>query len=618
MKKFYAKNFAYGAAALLVGAVGLTGCSSDDELTNVNPTYDGESVKTQFAINIPYAGGNGTRVSQAIVQGQNPPTFRGMTNIRLVPFALGSGAIEGTTTTSIQPIALGAIGKNDLQTNGNYKVYNDVDIPVGVNNFLFYGEATDQTDDTSDKTNGALIPSYEVGGWPLDQTVDKITFSLKPILGTGSVESSQKTLAQMLTDIAGVSSTGGTKWSEVDNGDLKTYYTNFTSLKAGSANSIKAALQELYNSVKSKDVTDVDGLKDAIAKEITTTYFDETQQSDGTYTLEWKSSIDPAVKTFPNNLGLPDGSQQLTFSAPDFSYVNPATVQNGNILQQTAYDKYVYPASLFYTVNTDIKVADKAMTEGGVYQGTFGDWNDILGLQGFADGKVTNTTQSIALVNPIQYAVASLNLFVRFADTYIYDNGDKWPIGAPIGQIAVPIPNAGFPLTGVLVGGQKPVKWDFTTTDTQDNAAWTIYDASMGSAVVKKASAYETTPTAYTLALETKGVSAGAGEGEKVRIALEMTNDSGADFVGADGIVPAGGKFYLVGELVSSTAVGTDGDGSSLKVFEQDHKTIARVTINSLKSAYNCIPDLRSPKLELGLSVDLTWQQGLVSDVTIK
>lgn len=617
MKKFYAKNFAYGAAALLVGAVGLTGCSSDDELTNVNPTYDGESVKTQFAINIPYGGGKGTRVSQEIVQGQSTPIFRGMTNIRLVPFALGSGAIEGTTTTSIQPIALGAIGKNDLQTNGNYKVYNDVDIPVGVNNFLFYGEATDQTDDTSDKTNGALIPSYEVGGWPLDQTVDKITFSLKPILGTGSVESSQKTLAQMLTDIAGVSSTGGTKWSEVDNGDLKTYYTNFTSLKAGSANSIKAALQELYNSVKSKDVTDVDGLKDAIAKEITTTYFDETQQSDGTYTLEWKSSIDPAVKTFPNNLGLPDGSQQLTFSAPDFSYVNPATVQNGNILQQTAYDKYVYPASLFYTVNTDIKVADKAMTEGGVYQGIFGDWNDILGLQGFADGKVTNTTQSIALVNPIQYAVASLNLFVRFADTYIYDNGDKWPIGAPIGQIAVPIPNAGFPLTGVLVGGQKPVKWDFTTTDTQDNAAWTIYDASMGSAVVKKASDYVSDPTAYTLTLETKGVSNGAGEGEKVRIALEMTNDSGADFVGADGIVPAGGKFYLVGELVSSTAVGTDGDGSSLKVFEQDHKTVARITINSLKSAYNCIPDLRSPKLELGLSVDLTWQQGLVSDVTI-
>lgn len=618
MKKFYAKNFAYGAAALLVGAVGLTGCSSDDELTNVNPTYDGESVKAQFAINIPYGGGKGTRVSQAIVQGQNPPTFRGMTNIRLVPF---TGTISGTTTTSIQPIALGAIGSSDLQTKGNYKVYNDVDIPVGVNNFLFYGEATDQTDDTSDKTNGALIPSYEVGGWPLDQTVDNITFSLKPILGTGSVESSQKTLAQMLTDIAGVSGTNNTKWSEVANGDLKTYYTNFTSLKAGSANSIKAALQELYNSVKSKDVTDVDGLKAAIAQAIIATYFDATPQSDGTYTLEWKSSIDPAVKTFPNNLGLPDGSQQLTFNAGEkkFNYAIPSTtVSAGNILQQTAYDKYVYPASLFYTVNTPIKVADQTMTNGGVYNGTFSNWNEILGLQGFKDGTVGASTQSIALVNPIQYAVANLNLFVRFADTYIYDNGDNWPSGAAVGQIAVPIPNAGFKLTGVLVGGQKPVKWDFTTTDTQDNAAWTIYDASMGSAVVKKASDYETTPTAYTLALETKGVSAGAGEGEKVRIALEMTNDSGADFVGADGIVPAGGKFYLVGELVSSTAVGTDGDGSSLKVFEQDHKTIARVTINSLKSAYNCIPDLRSPKLELGLSVDLTWQQGLVYDVTIQ
>ena len=51
MKKFYNRNFAYGAAALLIGAVSFTACSSEDELSNTNPTYDGESVKTQFAIN---------------------------------------------------------------------------------------------------------------------------------------------------------------------------------------------------------------------------------------------------------------------------------------------------------------------------------------------------------------------------------------------------------------------------------------------------------------------------------------------------------------------------------------------------------------------------------------
>lgn len=607
------RNLYLFAAALVAGTMGMTSCSNE-EITpdNVNPTYDGESVKTQFAINIPAAGKN-TRLAQDIVQGQSPVSFRGMTNIRLVPFT--ETTIEGTTTTSIEPIALGAIGSTELQSNGSYKVYNDVDIPVGVNSFLFYGEATEAA--TGSLTNGSIIPSYEVTGWPLNQQVDQIQFNLEPIIGEGSVTGSQDDLAQMLTDIAGVSGTTGsnTAWSAAT-GDLKNLYDNFTSLKAGSANSIKAALQELYNSVKDDKVGDVDGLKNAIATEITQTYFDATGPTDGKYTLSWKSSVAEDIKTFPNNLGLPDGSQQLTFATNTFSYVTPSTgVSGGNILQQTAYSKYVYPASLFYTVNTDIKVSDKTMATNGVYDGSYADWSAVLGLSGFGDGSVTEATQSIALVSPIQYAVASLNLFVRFANDYIYDNGDNWPSSLDaVGKIAVPITGDGFPLNGILIGGQKPVKWDFTTTETEDNAAWTIYDASTGTAAVKKADTYPADPTAYSLALETKGVTSGAAQGETVRFALEMTNASGSDFIGKDGIVPAGGKFYLVGNLVSDTEAG---EGKALKVFEKDHKTIAKVTISSLKSAYNCIPDLRSPKLELGLSVDLEWQEGLEYEVTI-
>ena len=256
------------------------------------------------------------------------------------------------------------------------------------------------------------------------------------------------------------------------------------------------------------------------------------------------------------------------------------------------------------------------MTNGnGVYNGTYTDWNGVLSQTGWnTDAAVDGQTRSIALVNQIQYAVASLNLFVRFADDYIYDNGDEWPNKvSPVGQIAVPVPDGGFDLTGILVGGQNPVGFDFQTKDDVDDKAWTIYDASTDGAKVKKASGFGTTPTAYTLALETKGVVAGASEGEKIRFALEMVNNSGAAFVGKDGIVPAGGKFYLVGELKSETT-----DGGALKVFEQDHKTIANITINSLKSAYNCIPDLRAPKLELGLAVDLEWKDGLVSNVTIE
>ena len=49
------------------------------------------------------------------------------------------------------------------------------------------------------------------------------------------------------------------------------------------------------------------------------------------------------------------------------------------------------------------------------------------------------------------------------------------------------------------------------------------------------------------------------------------------------------------------------------QVFLQDYITTAKLTIgeNSLKNAYNVVPDLRSPKLELGLSVDLKWEKGI-------
>lgn len=608
MKKFYAKNFAYGAAALLVGAVGLTGCSSDDELTNVNPTYDGESVKAQFAINIPVAGKQGTRVSQAIVQGQSTPEFRGMTNIRLVPFKNTSSATisSGTPLTDVEPIGLQDIAKQGLQTNGNYKVYNDVDIEVGVDRFLFYGEAI--ATDGGNKANGSIIPSYEVSGWPKTTLAD-VNFDLRRILvDNGSVSSTQKSLTDMLVAIASVKTTDGTGdhlWSDETGNDLANYYARFISLKAGSSNSIKAALADLYSAMKSDKVADNNSLKAAICSKIEE-YFTPGTPVEGLYPdFAFK---DNNIAQFPGNVGLPDGSMQLAGNAT-FAYTTPSTGNTGgNIIEQTAYSNYAYPASLFYWDDTDIKCQNTTLTDGTTYTGSITDWNSILNL--YTDNKtsVDASTRSIALVKPINYAVANLNLFVRFADQYIYDNGDNYtPTGASqaVGQIAVPVGADGFSLTGILIGDQKKVGYDFKPLTA--STAWTIYDSSTDGAKVKKSADYDGTPTAYSLALETAGTE--GSPYEKVRFALELVNESGAAFTGKDGIVPAGGKFYLVGEL--------EANNDHKKVFEQDHKTIARVTINSLKSAYNCIPDLRAPRLELGLSVDLTWQQGLVSDVTI-
>ena len=58
-------------------------------------------------------------------------------------------------------------------------------------------------------------------------------------------------------------------------------------------------------------------------------------------------------------------------------------------------------------------------------------------------------------------------------------------------------------------------------------------------------------------------------------------------------------------------------ESGTLRVFIQDFTTTANFTIKSLKNAYVTIPDLRASKLQLGLSVDLTWQSGLTFNVPI-
>ena len=53
------------------------------------------------------------------------------------------------------------------------------------------------------------------------------------------------------------------------------------------------------------------------------------------------------------------------------------------------------------------------------------------------------------------------------------------------------------------------------------------------------------------------------------------------------------------------------------RVFVQDFTTKADFTINTLKNAYVTLPDLRASLLQLGLSVDLTWQTGMTFDVPL-
>ena len=85
-------------------------------------------------------------------------------------------------------------------------------------------------------------------------------------------------------------------------------------------------------------------------------------------------------------------------------------------------------------------------------------WSECVSLytEGFA---VTANTQAVVLCSPIQYAVGSLEIKAKF-NGELEDNGDNWPtLGTGTGTV-VTTPTDGFPLTGVMIGGQKNATWN--------------------------------------------------------------------------------------------------------------------------------------------------------------
>lgn len=115
----------------------------------------------------------------------------------------------------------------------------------------------------------------------------------------------------------------------------------------------------------------------------------------------------------------------------------------------------------------------------------------------------------------------------------------------------------------------------------------------------------------YTLVLDNKDAT--ANKQSNVFVTVELENNSGVAFYGAEGIIPANTKFYLVGELKLEGNTTTTVD----HVFFKDHTTVANFTITNLKKAYNHIPDMRTSKINVGLAVDLSWKEGITFNVDL-
>lgn len=134
-------NFLLMGSVALSGIVAFSACSSENDMgAEVNPTFDGKTVKTQFALNVPY-GNTGTRMSADAAQ-QNS-NFRGISNMKLLPFAEEPAA--GKTSTSLINLGVNTNAfesdGSDYANQGRY-IYRDVEIPIGTKHFVFYGKAT--------------------------------------------------------------------------------------------------------------------------------------------------------------------------------------------------------------------------------------------------------------------------------------------------------------------------------------------------------------------------------------------------------------------------------------------------------------------------------------------
>lgn len=571
------KNFKYAllSATALMGAVSFPACSSSDDVVD-NPDFlpEKNAVKAQFAISLPSnVNAPVTRMIATDVQ-QTDKSFLGMQDIVMIPFA--TKPANANASPWGPSITLGDIGNEELQqlsgSTANYKVYSDVTVPLGTSAFLFYAQTQKQeskTTATAKFTKGSTIMNPATSESKSDYTFvpDQI------FTGTYTTEAGNPfgyNIVAYLTQIAQTENWGNFEINT--NVGLQNLYTAFTSLKAGSTFSVKRAITDLYNSLKNN----TDAMSQAIVTNITKTY---ATASGGVLSFN-----DDKIGGYPAILNLPDGAAKVTCNTSTgvFSFDN-------NLNQ------YVFPAALWYRANTAIKVSNKKQTNtSNIYQDktTWGGTDGVLSL--YTDGSlVTSSTRSIALEDSIQYAVGRFDVQVQCEAASLLDQKGN----------LVAVPTGGFPVSAILVGGQKAVNYLFTDpTGTE----FTIYDKATG-VNAKYGSSYGTN---YTLALETAA-------GTDVNIAIELENTTGADFYGQNGqIIPAGSKFYLTTTLTATAATETDN-----KIFKQDFYTKANLTIKEgtltgdtnpygLGAATNTIPDLRTPQLELGLAVDLHWQPG--------
>ena len=434
---------------------------------------------------------------------------------------------------------------------------------TGVNAFLCYGRAPQAS--SNKHVNGSLVETF-----PADMAPKNIRFSLESIVT--DVHATANALATYMTNIANAEG-----WKNTTNTTLMVMYLNFLNKieEEGGGEPLPGSATNIY-AYTQKLKLELNGL----------TLTDDTDVAIRTAIITAIDNYDSAWNGFPASIGLPDGAAVIRWTGTAFEpQLNTTTLADIN-----GINRYAYPTELYYYGNSRIYTSsiDKRKEK---Y--TDREWTAILNDYEYADGVVSTSTTSVAIKEPLQYGVAHVKILLKqTGSSSLKDAG-----GADI-----PVGTSNFPLKGVIIGGQLPVGFDFTPTTAypvySEADMKFIYDNQVPTLYLS-ASADAAEPI-NTLVLQSY-------DKKKVPVALELTNNSGTDFKGLGGIIQKGTKFYLVGEIDPEQFKDDSRTEIRDRVFTQDYTTTLNIKVTGLEKAYNVVPNLLSPRLEMGIELTPKW-----------
>ena len=513
-------------------------------------------VTVDLALNVSAANGN-TRMASGVVN----PTTLDIDGWSVLPFVVSSDqdSIRKTDTPAMNALT-------DFPTYEKHYLISGQKLNIGVNAFLCYAKAERSTSDYSATNHGSLTTT--VSGLASK-------FALTPI----SKPSASEAILDYMNSIADAGN-----WKD-QSGTAATEFNKFINLKngepqglAGSIKNIIAYVNEWYTKAGS-----IAGIGEDIQKAIHKN--DYVTVTDGKVTAIKDQTTGNTIGDYPGTF--PDGSAVI-------KWINDVNDPTKSAFAYESFPDYAYPAERYFYANSRIVTSNASQS---AHYGN--EWSTVVSQ--YTDGDVVaSTTRSVAIKNPLRYGVAGMEIHVKANATMLgVYNGEP-----------VTLTSTMFPLTAVIVGSQVKQNCFFEPDEpvNQEEDEYLIYDTK--TEVVKPSKETpeyvylgETGPETlslpvYTLGLQTK-------DDVSLKVVLEFENNSGAAFTSENGVIHPGTKFYMLASVVPPGEHGlipnttTEYGDVGKRVMTRGHMTVVNLTIKSLKSAYNALPDLSSDKLRL-------------------